>query len=63
METVEKSDECKMVEEDIQKYLIQGQLRLPKGGGYIALIIGIGNVVWAIYDYIVLKSSGNKSEK
>ena len=28
--------------------------QIPMGIGYIALIIGIGNIIWAIYDYIAL---------
>lgn len=28
---------------------------IPMGIGYIALIIGIGNIIWAIYDYIMLR--------
>jgi len=30
---------------------------IPMGIGYIALIIGIGNIIWAIYDYIKLRKT------
>lgn len=32
---------------------------IPMGIGYIALIIGIGNIIWAIYDYIILRKMKN----
>ena len=32
---------------------------IPMGIGYIALIIGIGNIIWAIYDYIMLRKMKN----
>jgi uncharacterized membrane protein len=35
---------------------------IPMGIGYIALIIGIGNIIWAIYDYIMLRKI-EKNEK
>lgn len=35
---------------------------IPMGIGYIALIIGIGNIIWAIYDYIMLRKIG-KNER
>ena len=35
---------------------------IPMGIGYIALIIGIGNIIWAIYDYIMLRKM-RKTEK
>jgi uncharacterized membrane protein len=35
---------------------------ISMGIGYIALIIGIGNVIWTIYDYIALKKI-EKNEK
>lgn len=28
---------------------------IPIGVGYIALLIGIGNIIWAVYDYIELR--------
>lgn len=30
---------------------------ISMGVGYIALIIGIGNIIWAIYDYIMLRKN------
>ena len=33
---------------------------IPMGiGGYITLIIGIGNIIWGIYDYIMLRKNGH----
>ncbi len=32
---------------------------VPMGIGYIAFIIGIGNIIWAIYDYIILRKMKN----
>lgn len=37
---------------------------IPMGiGGYIAFIIGIGNIIWVIYDYIMLRKNKNESIK
>ena len=38
---------------------------ISMGIGYIALIIGIGNIIWAIRDYITLRKMKNemKDEK
>lgn len=33
---------------------------IPMGIGYIALIIGIINIIWAIYDYIIYRKMKNK---
>lgn len=27
------------------------------GIGYIALIIGVGNIIWAIYDYVIMRKN------
>lgn len=32
---------------------------IPMGIGYIVLIIGIGNIIWAMYDYIILRKMKN----
>ena len=36
---------------------------ISMGIGYIALIIGIGNIIWAIYDYITLRKMKNGEMK
>ena len=42
----------------IMKMVFDSQ-HIPMGVGYIALIIGIGNIIWAIYDYIMLRKMKN----
>lgn len=42
----------------IMKMVFDSQ-HIPMGVGYIALIIGIGNIIWAIYDYITLRKMKN----
>lgn len=36
---------------------------IPMGIGYIALIIGIGNIIWAINDYIILRKIGKTKNR
>lgn len=42
----------------IMKVVFDSQ-HIPMGIGYITLIIGIGNIIWAIYDYIMLRKMKN----
>ncbi len=42
----------------IMKTVFDSQ-HIPMGIGYIALIIGPGNIIWAIYDYIILRKMKN----
>lgn len=42
----------------IMKTVFDSQ-HIPMGIGYIALIIGLGNIIWAIYDYIILRKMKN----